>query len=147
MLQDYRRMGLVGLLVLIGLLLTAGCTKNKQLTEGQTAALVERVTQRWATKSAKDFESTWEFSSPSFRAVFPKSLYVRKFSYMVDWELTEVEILNYDSRAAVASVAARVMTEPAKKTSEASAIIGAVDVVIREKWIFIDGEWWHSTNY
>ena len=102
--------------------------------------------ERWQTKIDRDFGKTWEYSTPNFREVFSKSLYVHKFSYMVEWRLTGVEVGNYDADAAVASVAARVMTKPTKQTSTASGAIGAVPVTIREKWMLIDGEWWHSTN-
>jgi hypothetical protein len=116
------------------------------LSARQAAALEERVRARWQSKSDRDFGRTWEFSTPNFREVFPKSLYVQKFSYMVEWQLTGVRVVAYDAGAAVASVAARVMTKPAKQTSIASDAIGDVPVTIREKWILIDGEWWHSTN-
>ncbi len=117
-----------------------------ELGPEQVAALEERVRARWQTKTNREFEKTWEFSTPSFREVFSKPLYVHKFSYMVEWELTGVEVVNYDADAAVASVVARVMTKPTKQTSIASKAIGAVPVTIREKWLFTDGEWWHSTN-
>lgn len=117
-----------------------------ELSAEQVAELEERVRARWQTKINRDFEKTWEFSTPNFREVFSKPMYVHQFSYMVEWELTGVEVVNYDADAAVASVVARVMTKPTKQTSIASRAIGAVPVNIREKWIFTDGEWWHSTN-
>jgi hypothetical protein len=116
------------------------------LTPEQAQALEERVRARWQTKVERDFGRTWEFSTPNFRDVFPKTLYVQKFSYMVEWELTSVSVVHYDADAAVASVAARVMTKPTKQTSTASRAIGAVPITIREQWILIDGQWWHSTN-
>ncbi len=117
-----------------------------EISPEQAAALESRVRERWQSKADRDFGKTWEFSTPNFREVFPKSLYVQKFSYMVEWQLTDVRVVAYDADAAVASVAARVMTKPAKQTSIASEAIGAVPVTIREKWILVDGEWWHSTN-
>jgi hypothetical protein len=39
------------------------------------------------------------------------------------------------------------MSSPIKQTSAASVAIGAVPVTINERWMFIDGEWWHSANY
>ncbi|MEM8560865.1 MAG: hypothetical protein AAGF57_01455 [Pseudomonadota bacterium] len=116
------------------------------LTTEQTDALEDRVQQRWQAMIAKDFGSVWEFSTPTFRGIFSKSMYVHKFSYAVDWELTEIEIVNYDADAAVASVAVGVMSKPVKHTSAASKALGAVPVTMNEKWIFTDGEWWHSTN-
>jgi hypothetical protein len=44
-------------------------------------------------------------------------------------------------------VVARVMSEPTKRTSTASELIGATPRNIRERWIFMDGEWWFSANY
>jgi hypothetical protein len=43
-------------------------------------------------------------------------------------------------------VVAGVMSKSTKQTSAASRALGAVPTTIREKWIFTDGEWWHSTN-
>ena len=137
---------LASLVIAVIYLLPAAFADTSELSAERAQALEQRVRDRWQTLIARDFGGTWEFSTPTFREVFPKSLYVEKFSYMVDWELTEVEVLNYDAGAAVASVAARVMTAPTKQTSTASQVIGAVPITIREKWIFIDGEWWHSTN-
>lgn len=117
------------------------------LSSEQQSALQQRVRERWQAKINKDFGKVWEFSTPTFREVFPKSLYVHKFSYAVDWELTSVEVVNYDADAAVASVAVGVMSQSTKHASSASKAVGAVPVTIREKWIFADGEWWHSTNY
>ena len=116
------------------------------LSAEQAAALEQRVRERWQTLIDHDWAKTWEFSTPTFRGIFPKSMYVHNFSYAVQWELTSVEVVDYDADAAVASVAAGVMSMPTKQTSSASRALGAVPVTIHEKWIFTDGEWWHSTS-
>ena len=116
------------------------------LSTEQAAALEQRVRARWQTMIDHDFAKTWEFSTPTFREIFPNSLYVHNFSYAVQWELTSVKVVDYDAVAAVASVEARVMSMPTKQTSSASRAVGAVPITIHEKWILIDGEWWHSTN-
>jgi hypothetical protein len=116
------------------------------LSPKQVAALEQRVRARWQTLVDHDFGKTWEFCTPTYREVFPKALYVHNFSYAVQWRLTSVEVVDYDADAAVASVAVGVMSLPAKQTSEASKAVGAVPVTIRERWILIDGEWWHSAN-
>lgn len=123
-----------------------GCSDPDELSAEQAAALEERVRARWQTIIDRDFEKTWEFATPNYRGIFPKHLYANNFSYGVKWELTGVDVLHYDGRAAVASVAARVMTETTKPTSMASKALGPRPVTIREKWILIDGEWWHSVN-
>lgn len=142
-----------GLLVALALLALAACG-NKEginpepetLNESQEAALVQRVTERWAALSALNYDRAWEYSSPAYREIFPKQLFVRNFSYVVERELTAVEVLNYDAEAAVASVSVRVMSRPTKSTSEASRALGALPVTIQEKWILEDGEWWFSVS-
>jgi len=116
------------------------------LTADQVAALEQRVRARWSALSARDYTAAYEFSTPVYRSVFPKELYVLQFSYAVERELTGVEVLNYDAAAAVASVTARVMSKPLKQTSTASQAVGSVPVNIHEKWMFIDGEWWYSAD-
>lgn len=127
-------------------MLVSACSDPDKLSQEQAQALEQRVQARWQTLMARDFEKTWEFATPNYRSVFSKRMYAKKFSYGVEWELTGVEVLNYDARAAVASVAAWVMTKPTKHTSTASKALGARPIIIREKWILIDGEWWHSAN-
>ena len=73
-------------------------------------------------------------------------MYTLQFSYAVERQLTDVEVLNYDAPAAVASVTVRVMSKPVKLTSEASTSLGALPVTINEKWVFVDGNWWHSAS-
>ncbi|MCP5147997.1 MAG: hypothetical protein H6991_11820 [Pseudomonadales bacterium] len=116
------------------------------LSAAQVAALEKRVEQRWEALVARDYAAAYAFSTPVYRSVFPKDLYVLQFSYAVERQLTGVEVLNYDAAAAVASVAVRVMSKPVKLTSTASQAVGAVPVTIHERWMLIDGEWWYSAD-
>ena len=134
------------LLLSVALILT-GCEQPRELSDEQRAQLEQRVLERWQARIDHDFGKAWEYSTPDYRSSFPKSLYIHKFSYAVNWELTGIEVLNYDAPAAVASVAVRVMSEPTKLTSAASRAVGAVPVTIHERWIYIDGEWWYSANF
>ncbi|MEQ8265298.1 hypothetical protein [Pseudohaliea sp.] len=141
-LRNVLRGAVVALLVAV----LAACAGGPRLTEERKAQLLERAEARWRALEQRDFDTAWTYTSPAYREVFPKALYRHKFSYMVDWQLTGVEFLTYDARAAVASVAARVMSKPVKHTSAASAAIGAVPSVIHERWVYVDGEWWFSAN-
>ena len=127
-------------------LLLGACGQSDTLSEEQTVALKDRVYARWQSKIARDFEKTWEFSTPAYREAFPQRLYPFKYSYTVEWELTGVEVLDYDPSAAVASVSVRVMSKPTKFTSAASRALGAVPITVVEQWILVDGEWWFSGN-
>ena len=130
------------------ILVLAGCTQDasNDVSESDLQRLEERVRDRWETKMAHDWSGLYEYSTPTFRRTFPKAMYIRKFSYMINWELTGIEVRNYDADAAVASVAVRVMSEPAKHTSAASKAAGALPHTFDERWIFDEGEWWHSAN-
>ncbi len=139
--------GIVLASLLMVLLVPAGWSAAVDgLSPAQSAALEQRVRERWQALIAMDYDRVWAFATPAFRAVFPKSMYVHKFSYAVERELTSIEIVNYDADAAVASVAVGVMSQSTKQASSASRALGPVPITVREKWIFADGEWWHSTN-
>ena len=71
-------------------------------------------------------------------------MFLNKFGPGIRWELTGVDILNYDAEAAVASVGVRVMTGSPKQTSSASG--GLVADTVREQWFLIDGEWWNNAK-
>lgn len=133
-------------LTLIAVLFLAGCASGPPLTDAGKARLLERAEARWQALAARDWGTAYEYTSPAYRSIFTREMYKTKFSYMVDWELTSVEFVNYDARAAVASVAARVMSKPVKQTSAASVAIGAVPTRFVEQWILVDGEWWYSAN-
>jgi hypothetical protein len=137
----------VGVLSLLALTL-AGCSDNAGPTvdEPDLTRLEQRVRERWEAKIARDYDRVWEYSTPNYRESFPKSMFALQFSYARDWELTSIEVVNYDGAAAVASVAVRVMSIPTKQTSAASIAIGATQDYIREQWLFIDGEWWYSAS-
>jgi hypothetical protein len=127
--------------------LSAGCSNEPEWDEAQRNVLDQRVHQRWDALVHRDFEKAWEYNSPNYRAIFSKQLYEQNFSYAVEWELTSVEIVNYDGDAAVASVVVRVMSKPTKQTSAASVALGATPIELRERWIFAEGQWWFSANY
>lgn len=145
MLQKYKELKTWAMVAsLIGLL--TACSPSNELSEESQNALRERVIERWQLMISGDYEAAWEYSTPNYRSVFSKQLFAKQFSNTLDRELTGVEVLAYDGRAAVASVAVRVMSKPTKLTSSASAALGALPVTIREKWILIDGVWWYSVK-
>ena len=126
------------LLVLIG-----GCSDTVEMTQDREDRLHERVTARWAAINLAQYDEAWAYSTPNFRGVFPKHLYQQKFSQLVNNELTGIEVTSYDSRAAVASVAVRVMAEPTKFASPFAQAAGALPDTIYESWLFVEGDWWY----
>ena len=136
----------VGVL-LVFLALSGGCASGPQWDDAQRSILEERVRERYQALAARDFKKAWEYTTPSYRAIFSKQLYAKKFSYAVELQLTGVEVVNYDSDAAVASVVVRVMSKPTLQTSTASRLIGATPRSLGEKWVFSQDQWWFSANY
>lgn len=134
------------LILVLAVLVLGGCGAGRELTPEQQAALEQRVRERWELMARRDFAQVYEYMTPEYRRIFPKELFVHKFSYAVDWELTGIEVVNYDARAAVASVVARVMTRSTKLTKSTAMGFGAVPRDLREQWMLIDGEWWYSAN-
>jgi hypothetical protein len=132
----------------VALLLTA-CSSSEEPTNASDPDLERlktRVEQRWQARTIRDWEAAWEYTTPNYRAIFPKRLYINKFSYAVDWELTAIEVVNYDALAAVASVAVGVMSSSTKQTYAASSSIGALPYTFNEQWLYVDGDWWFSAN-
>ena len=127
------------------MLLASGCATMSELDVKDHAAIAQRVEARWAAINAGDFEGAWSYSTPSFREVFPKHLYRMNFSQTVLNRLTAVEVNSYDARAAVASVAVRVMSESTKQTAQASGM-GPTPDTVKEQWFLIDGEWWNNAK-
>ena len=138
---------LFGGVLLMVLVLSGGCASGPKWDDAQRNILEQRVRDRFQALVARDFEKVWEYSTPSYRAIFSKQLYAKKFSYAVELQLTGVEVVNYDSDAAVASVVVRVMSKPTKQTSTASMLIGATPRSLGEKWVFSQDQWWFSVNY
>lgn len=127
-------------------LLAACASAQRVLSTAQEAQLLSRAEARWRALEQRDWGRAYEFTSPAYREVFTPAMYARRFSYMIEWELTAVEFVNYDESVAVASVAARVLSKPVKQTSAASAAIGTVPSHFVEQWILSDGQWWYSAN-
>jgi hypothetical protein len=115
------------------------------LSEEQEAALVSRVEGKWRAIEKRDFATAYEYTTPNFRSIFSKSMYLNKFGSDIRWELTGVDVLNYDAEVAVASVAVRVMSESTKQTTLASGG-GPIADTVKEKWFLIDGEWWNNAK-
>ena len=138
---------LFGGVLLMVLVLSGGCASGPKWDDAQRNILEQRVRDRFQALVARDFEKVWEYSTPSYRAIFSKQLYAKKFSYAVELQLTGVEVVNYDSDAAVASVVVRVMSKPTKQTSTASMLIGATPRSLGEKWVFSQDQWWFSATY
>ena len=110
-----------------------------------TKELEARAKARWETIIKHEFGATYDYETPTYKAVFTKDLYVNQFSHGVDWSLTKIEDIKYDPATNVATVIVVVETKP-RNSKELDAAAKTADVKIREKWLHIKGRWWHSSS-
>jgi len=117
----------------------------KEIEKAELDSLINRVESRWKTIAAHSFGDTYEYETPTYKKVFPKSLYVNMFSYSVNWHLTGVTGVSFDSKSGVATVIVDVETKsvhpvgmPADET--------VIPVKFNEKWLHINDQWWHSST-
>ena len=108
-------------------------------------ALKERVKKRWMAKIDYDFASAYKFQTPAYKDVFSKELYVHLFSKNLVWELKGVNGIEFDEVSEVATVKVDI------ETSSVNPVNGdrkstALPARLTEKWLHIDGQWWHSSS-
>jgi len=115
------------------------------LSEKQQAALVNRVEEKWRAMERRDFAAVYEYTTPNYRKVFSKHMFLNKFGHGIQWQLTGVDVLNYDAEAAVASVGVRVMSGPTTQTLSVHGS-GVIADTVKEQWLLIDGEWWNNAK-
>ena len=114
------------------------------LSETQALALRRRVEEKWRAMERRDFGAVYEYTTPNYRKVFTKPMFLNKFGPGIRWELTGIRILHYDASAGIASVGVRVMTGPPEGSSSAPGF--SVTDTVKEKWLLIDGEWWNNAK-
>ena len=127
----------------LSLLNLLGCAGQAVLTQELQDSLVERIERRWEFYSIGDYPSTWDFSTPEYRRIFPRESYYKNFHGLLELELTGVQLLAYDAGAAVASVAVRVMISPRPGAPAASLALGKSPTTIDETWKLVDGNWYY----
>lgn len=100
---------------------------------------------RWDSIIKHEFGETYQYETPTYKAVFTKDLYVNQFSDSIDWRLTEIESIKYDPATHVATVVVVVETKP-RNSKELDASLKTVSIKIHEKWLHDKGRWWHSSS-
>ena len=104
-----------GVLSLI-LVVMAACSVPEKLSESKKTVLIQRVSDRWQCLERNDYACAYEFTSPAYRRVFSREMYVNRYFSQTERILTGVNLVAYDRDAAVASVRVGVMSGPLKNT-------------------------------
>jgi len=76
--KNFPRLRLVfGGVLLMVLVLSGGCASGPKWDDAQRSILEQRVRDRFQALAARDFNTAWEYSTPSYRAIFSKQLYAK----------------------------------------------------------------------
>jgi hypothetical protein len=101
--------------------------------------LRERAQQRWNALVARDFAKVYTFETPAFREAHTAAEHAREFGGRVRWHLAHIKDLGYHPPDEAEVVVSLEYSFPlptddwARTTAE-----------VREKWIFLDNEWWRK---
>lgn len=110
-----------------------------------TNSLKERVQARWNTLGNHAFGSAYSYETPNFKKVFAKNLFVKMYSSDVNWHFVDIESVEYDPLLKVATVITKVDTTSVN-LGDKSVGDTKIPVKFNEKWLHINGQWWHSST-
>jgi len=124
----------------------ASCSAPSEIGEPEKIQLIQRVTDRWRCLETNDYACAYEFLSPAYREVFTEQMYRNRYFSDLNRRLTGVNVVAYDSGAAVASVVVGVMSRPSVETTSASRAVVVVPANLTEAWLWEKGEWWYHES-
>jgi len=129
-------------LIICMLLALQGCATPDYLTEQQGQALLVRVEQRWDALSEYDYERAWEYATRAYREVFTSQLYAQKYGMYLQSRLTSADIINYDSKAGLATVLVTIVTRNRPDLPQPAYGAIATTSTHEEYWKRADGSWY-----
>jgi len=117
----------------------SGCvTKEAVKNVSDEEVLRERVIAYWNHKIRQEFDKTYEFEDPLFRKKINIVNYIKGFNTArAGWTGASVEGLKIEEDSAIVDMKVRV-----KITVSSSGNIEQ-DVQLQEKWVKVDGLWYH----
>jgi hypothetical protein len=120
------------------LLIYSGCAKNAVKKESDEEILKTRAEAYWDYKVRREFDRSYEFEDPFFRKNVNKDKYIQSIpSGRMSWQGAGVERITVDGdRAEVDMKVAVMIILTSKKSIEQ-------DVKITDKWVKVDGIWYH----
>jgi len=108
--------------------------------------LKARISSRWQALRDHQFETAYQFESPTYRKVFPLRLYLNKFAIGSTSGLKTIEKLEFNPDTGIANALLILKSRSTRNSAGDWASRNPVDLRVREKWIKIDGQWWHIDN-
>ena len=112
-------------------------------TEPVNARLEARVLSRWDALISKDFEQAYLFFSPSYRKLFPLQHYLSKTGSSVDWISIQMKDMQFDGKRAEVELTLNYRLNLPMGEGDG---FGEISKDIDEIWLWVDGEWWYTTD-
>ena len=114
----------------------AGCASMSPTPE---EAVRTRATQSWKALVASDFDRSYEFLTPSYRAATTLNNYKKGFSGAVRWVAAEVASVKCESPdKCVANMKVEAVPILLGNRRAAAPIVNYFD----ETWLMENGQWW-----
>ncbi len=107
------------------------------------AELEPRVLGRWDALIDRNFETAYEYFSPAYRKLFPVEHYLSQTGPSVRWLSINIKDTRFtDKRANVKLVLEFQLDLPMGEGDS----FGTVSRTVDEVWLWVDGEWWYTSD-
>ncbi len=129
--------------VLFFLIILTGCSiKETVKNTSDQEILTERAAAYWGHMCRQEFDKAYDFEYPLYKKTVSLVEYIRRFRPNVTWNNPVIENVRIED--GTASMEVKVETDIKMTTPKAAKRIEARPVaVINEKWIKVDGVWYH----
>jgi hypothetical protein len=118
----------------------AGCATVGAGADPQTAVRA-RANQRWQHMMAGKFDEAYAMLAPGYRAVRTAQAFKDGLNTSVKWESAQVLAVDCESAESCAAKIRLEVVPPANLRAK-----GNIVTHFDEKWILVDGQWWHFPN-
>jgi hypothetical protein len=126
----------------LALSMIVGCAGVGGSSATPEAAVQARANQRWQFLVAGKLDDAYQMLAPGYRAVKSADAYKSDLSPTVKWLSAEIAGVTCGSPEACD---AKVKLE-AKPIGPSSLARTNIVTYFDEKWILVDGQWWHFPN-
>ncbi len=132
--------GPINLVIFFCLIIFSGCaTKDAVRNLSDEDALRERVNVYWSYKIKEEYDKTYLLEAPLYKKMISPVAYIRRMNPAVAYKAFDIldMTINKDMGSAEVKVGLKVQL----KVPSVKPFVH--DMVLTEKWVRIDGEWYH----
>lgn len=122
-------------------LVLAGCAGLPSMASKPEDIVRERAAARWKAQIARDWDTSYSFFAPSYRAMVSLNRYRSSFGSAAAW--TGVEVASVACEADVCT--ARIKVDFRAAMPSTGSLPGRPQVMstyLNERWVREDGQWW-----